>query len=273
MVLLHPLVHVPRLHRRGIVANLIFRRVHHVKVLLPRSCLWKEDNKKSHLSKDHQSLRDGSKKCCTRGTTLIAGRPGHSVRSAPPEGGESRLHDNGQRPSAPKGDASQRGCSRASDAVPSVPPCTDRRLSETGRGIAFSPSSHFGRWEEYNSSAEGRQVRKSALTADLVRFDRHLLAKRAVSCENRKKNQDGSRRPEAAASLRKTPLRKRPAPQEPGDRAGYILHPEKCPAPHSAAPVRQICVSVATMGTRRSWRPTGTRGCSRRSGHTRMAGP
>ncbi|CAN3957995.1 Sigma-70 family RNA polymerase sigma factor, partial [Dysosmobacter welbionis] len=68
--------------------------------------------------------------------------------SAPPEGGESRLHDNGQRPSAPKGDASQRGCSRASDAVPSVPPCTDRRLSETGRGIAFSPSSHFGRWEE-----------------------------------------------------------------------------------------------------------------------------
>ena len=86
MVLLHPLVHVPRLHRRGIVANLIFRRVHHVKVLLPRSCLWKKDNKKSHLSKDHQSLRDGSKKCCTRGTTLIAGRPGHSVRSAPPEG-------------------------------------------------------------------------------------------------------------------------------------------------------------------------------------------
>lgn len=109
-------------------------------------------------------------------------------------------------------------------------------------------------------------MRKSALTADLVRFDRHLLAKRAVSCENRKKNQDGSRRPEAAASLRKTPLRKRPAPQEPGDRAGYILHPEKCPEPHSAAPVRQICVSVATMGTRRSWRPTGTRGCSRRSG-------
>ena len=96
-------------------------------------------------------------------------------------------------------------------------------------------------------------MRKSALTADLVRFDRHLLAKRAVSCENRKKNQDGSRRPEAAASLRKTPLRKRPAPQEPGDRAGYILHPEKCPEPHSAAPVRQICVSVATMGTRRSW--------------------
>ena len=116
-------------------------------------------------------------------------------------------------------------------------------------------------------------MRKSALTADLVRFDRHLLAKRAVSCENRKKNQDGSRRPEAAASLRKTPLRKRPAPQEPGDRAGYILHPEKCPEPHSAAPVRQICVSVATMGTRRSWRSTGTRGCSRRSGHARMAGP
>lgn len=27
------------------------------------------------------------------------------------------------------------------------------------------------------------------------------------------------------------------------------------------------------MGTRRSWRSTGTRGCSRRSGHTRMAGP
>ena len=41
--------------------------------------------------------------------------------------------------------------------------------------------------DRYNSSAEGRQVRKSVLTADLVRFDRHLLAKRAVSCENRKK--------------------------------------------------------------------------------------
>ena len=88
-----------------------------------------------------------------------------------------------------------------------------------------------------------------------------------------RKNQDGCRRPEAAASLRKTPLRKRTTPQEPGGRAGCIVHPEKCPAPHSAAPVRQICVSVATMGTRRSWRPTGTRGCSRRSGHTRMAGP
>ena len=88
-----------------------------------------------------------------------------------------------------------------------------------------------------------------------------------------RKNQDGCRRPEAAASLRKTPLRKRTTPQEPGGRAGCILHPEKCPAPHSAAPVRQICVSVATMGTRRSWRSTGTRGCSRRSGHARMAGP
>ena len=75
VVLLRPLVHVPRLHRRGIVADLIFRRVHPVKVLLLGFRLWKEGNKKSHLSKDHQSLRDGSKNAVPAVPLSLPGDP------------------------------------------------------------------------------------------------------------------------------------------------------------------------------------------------------
>src|SRR5699024_9812873 len=55
---------------------------------------------------------------------------GRSARSA--VWGESLLHDNGQVPSAPTAKGHQRGCSGASDARPSAPPCTFRRLSEAG---------------------------------------------------------------------------------------------------------------------------------------------
>ena len=86
VVLPRPLVHVPRLHRRGIVADLIFRRVHHVKVLLLGLRLWKEGNKKSHLSKDHQSLRDGSKNAVPAVPLSLPAEPATQY-DRPPRGG------------------------------------------------------------------------------------------------------------------------------------------------------------------------------------------
>src|SRR5699024_7506270 len=65
--------------------------------------------------------------------------------------GESLLHDNGQVPSAPTAKGHQRGCSGASDARPSAPPCTFRRLSEAGWEL-LSPHhcifqyDYFTRW-------------------------------------------------------------------------------------------------------------------------------
>lgn len=81
-------------------------------------------------------------------------------------------------------------------------------------------------------------MRKSALTADLVRFDRHLLAKRAVSCENRKKNQDGSRRPEAAPPSGRPRCGNGPLPRnrETGPVISCILkNAQNLTAPHLSA--------------------------------------
>ena len=105
----------------------------------------KEGNKKSHLSKDLQSLRDGSKNAVPAVPLSLPGgwaQPLCTI-SLSRRMGESLLHDNGQTPSAPKGVASQHGSSGASDAIPSPPPRTIRRLSEAGCEIAFSPSWHF----------------------------------------------------------------------------------------------------------------------------------
>ena len=105
----------------------------------------KEGNKKSHLSKDLQSLRDGSKNAVPAVPLSLPGgwaQPLCTI-SLSRRMGESLLHDNGQTPSAPKGVASQHGSSGASDAIPSPPPRTTRRLSEAGCEIAFSPSWHF----------------------------------------------------------------------------------------------------------------------------------